>query len=1031
MEHVERYASSIELKGKIAGIRLIFPFLFLFLALSAGPAEGVERELQVQEIPPADSEAGPETVETEIVGFYLRGKYPWEVLDILDLDVVLSDDGLRLIPLIRMLKRLEVEYTEADGRLIFTAHGGKPVDFDVAGRLILVGGEAIEAEYTRAVSDFTLKEDVFIEPKALAELLFFSSIEWDETEYAFRVETEKKLPMWKIEEGVSLFSIKTEAVKVILPELFPPARPEKKWASLDFVEVRASGRVNAIDETAGDINLSGMEQTFWGSLTKGRYKLRVAEESQKITDGILEESGDPFFTVPHAEWKYEFETSDLLLGDSTFGLNDLIYPSVRLSGARLNGVLSGNATLKASEYGLRHRFLRPLVFEGLARVGSQVELFINNRLVDSEEVLVDLPERPGIGRYRFEDIELAPGSVNEVRIRITDPDGVVTVVEEDLLGTSALLPEGAWAYVAGFGGNRQPSTWGMRGMLGGGRVFYGLSDSVTVGVTAAGQEDYYKRLSFFDEDDRDNPESSRHMGAQIAVQPLDVVVIEGDAAWMKYRGRPNEEGEGGGEFDDMAYFLKGNARPFKSFQLDAQYFLYGPDYFNGNNIDLRDRRGYLAGAKFAPFRGVTMRGAHTGVNDNVEGQRENTLHAEAQHLEVSTSYVPRSTVTLSRDLIDPEWEELRDIYTIELRSRPFRKWNAYASHSEGNDLTLADNSDFFSGLRLPGISIRETRNTEAALSYQLLSSGSLTGRYRRSSSTEQSSLVFSANKLFGIELQTRSEFGWIYEDKKYFFTHRTEYKLPWLGGTRIGLSTDFRDEEWSGFIFMAIDEIFDLTGDGVRHVSERNIRPDSGMIIGRVFIDADADGVMDTGEPGISDVEVVLDGISKVASDEEGYFFFPGASPECGHRLSVSPESVPAVYVCTHCAQGAFCGRGSQTTVINFGMAPAHSVSGVVRVEGDAEKEFASGVSITARDKDGEVKAESITAQDGSFYLGNILPGVYRLVLDPETAPPGLEPVEPERDVEVPASLDWREIEIEDFVLRPVEGDDPGKEDAK
>jgi hypothetical protein len=994
------------------------PLVFFFHCL---PAFSAEQELRA--VPPEEPQARDESepVPTEIVGFYLRGKYNWEKTDILDLDVFFSDSGLRLIPLKRILKRLEVEYTESDGRLLFTTHSGESVDIDLDGSIILVGGEAMEAEFVTAVSDYSFERDTFLEAEALAEIMGFSAIEWDEVEYAFRVETEKSLPIWKIEEGVSLFSIETEAEQVVLPELFPPAKPEKSWATLDFVELRASGRVKAIDETAGDATLGGLGQTFWGWLAQGRYKLRLAEEPLRYTDGVLEESEDPFITVPHAEWKYEFKDSDLLLGDSTFGLNDLVYPSIRLSGARLNGIIGGNATRSTSDYGLRHRFLRPLVFQGLARVGSQVELFINDRLVETEEVLVDLPGRPGMGRYRFEDVELAPGSINEVRIRITDPDGVVTVVEEDVLGTSVLLPKGALAYVAGIGGNRDADQWGMRGIIGGGRLFYGISDKVTAGLTFAAQEDYYDSRTSVSEDERDNPENSRHVGAQLAVQPLDFMVLEADVAWMNYNGRVDERGKGGGKFDDLAYFLKGNAQPVGNLELDALYFLYGPDYFNGNNIDLRDRRGYVAGAQYSPLDKVTLRGAQAVVSDNVEGQEETTREAAVQHLEISTGYIPRSTLTISRDLIDPDWEDGKDIYTVELRSRPLQKWNVFASHSEGHDLTLEDNSDFFSGLRLPGVSVRETRNTEVAVSRQILEAASLTGRYRRSQSSEQASLVFSASSLLGLELQTRSEFGWDYEDQKYFFDHRTEYKLPGMGGTRIGFETEFRQEEWSGALFIAIDELFDLTGDGVKHVSDDRIKPDSGMLLGRVFVDADADGVLDADEPGVAEVEVILDDLQKVTSGEDGYYFFPAPSPDYVHRLRVNPETVPAIYVCTHCTQGAFCGRGSQTTVVNFGMAPSHAVVGTVRIEGDPEKEYAKGVQIIAEKESGEVVSDSITAQDGSFYIGNVLPGKYRLVMQNGTIPAGYEAKNLERNVEIPPSLDWQEIEVEDFVLEAVE----------
>lgn len=1004
-------------RGKITISAVVFP-LAVFLLLAATCVEAAQKEVQpVEPVPAAEAEK-PEIEETEIVGFYLHGRYPWEELNILDLDVILPDSGIRMIPLKNLLRRMEVKYTESQGRLIFTPHGGKEVEIGGSGRLVLIAGDAVRAEYVKAVSDFTLEEDYFFDAETIAKLLGFKQIDWNDVEYAFEAETEKSLPMWKIEEGVSLFSIDTEEIKVPLPELFPHAKPEKRMASLDFVEVRASGRVRAIDESAGDATLSGLEQTYWGSFMNGRYKVRVAEDTQRFTDGKLEESGNPFFTVPHAEWKYAFDSADLLVGDTSFGLNDLVFPSLRLTGVRMNGIGGETGGGGESEYGLRHRFLRPLVFEGFARVGSVVELFINNRLVESEEVLVDLPGQPGTGRYRFEDVSLAPGSVNEIRIRITDPDGVVTVIEEDVLGSSLLLPKGSVAYLGGLGTNRDTSEWESQGIIGGGRVFYGITDSVTVGLTAAAQEDYFIRRSLFDKEDRDNPESSRHFGAQIAVQPIDMMIVEGDVGWVNFDGRENESGEGGEDTDDLAYFLKSSIHPVKQLSFEGFYFLYGPDYFNGSNIELTDREGYVANSRYRPVKDLKFMAAYTKVEDNVEGNNETTMQATAYHLEAGTTWIPNTEVILSRDLLDPDWEEDEKVIdTIAIRTRPLRRLNVYASHSEGEDFTLETNSDFFNGLRLPGIPIRATRNTEVGASFQAWTSASITGRYRRSESTEQASLIFSANKFLDSDLQTRSELGWNYDTEMMFFSHRTEYRLPSLGDTRIGFQTEFRNEEWSGAFFVAIDEVFNMTGDGVKHVKNRYIKPDSGMIMGRVFVDADADGILDSGEPGIEDIEVVLNRVKKESTDEDGYFMFPAGSPEYAHRLRVNIESVPATLICTHCTQGAYCGRGSQNTVVNFGLAPANSISGVVRVAGNSHIEFAPGVRILAKGPDGEIKADSITAQDGSFYLGNLLPGTYTLVMEESTILPIYRTGRMRQEVEIPSTVEWQDIKADDFVL--------------
>ena len=64
------------------------------------------------------------------------------------------------------------------------------------------------------------------------------------------------------------------------------------------------------------------------------------------------------------------------------------------------------------------------------------------------------------------------------------------------------------------------------------------------------------------------------------------------------------------------------------------------------------------------------------------------------------------------------------------------------------------------------------------------------------------------------------------------------------------------------------------------------------------------------------------------------------------------------------------------------------------------------------RDADNKVVADSVTAQDGSFYLSNLRPGSYQLELDPNTIPEGFIVLEMSKTIEIREAMDFQEIEL-------------------
>jgi outer membrane usher protein FimD/PapC len=132
-------------------------------------------------------------------------------------------------------------------------------------------------------------------------------------------------------------------------------------------------------------------------------------------------------TLDQFEWIYTLPTSELAVGDWVFGVSELTFPILRMTGVRFSGVSGMFADASRGRApGMGNSFGQPQIFEGSAANGSRVELILNDNLIQAQTVL--------LGTFRFDDVRLAPGTLNNVRIRITEPSGLERIVERNIFG---------------------------------------------------------------------------------------------------------------------------------------------------------------------------------------------------------------------------------------------------------------------------------------------------------------------------------------------------------------------------------------------------------------------------------------------------------------------------------------------------------------------------------------------------------------------------------------------------------------------
>jgi hypothetical protein len=973
----------------------------------------------------ANESTTPALSKMEVAGFFLQGSLAWHRLKIEDLDVIVTAGNRRLLPLLRLLKAFRIEKKEEADVLTFQPEGVPPRTLNLRTRQIRLNGHEDPVDLISAVSDVTGQRDVYLPAEVMAEI-FGMTLEWNEAKYEFAARTSYRLKMWTL-TMTSMKDVIAEDEEAKLPEAHPCARPRRD--GLDFMELEGYGGLTALElrRSFDKAVIQGLRQTFWGGFQGGTYKVRLAQPSLLFEQGRLAQSQCSPMMVDWAEWTYRLPNTEVALGDSSFGVSDLVFPYVRLTGVRVNGLL-GNTEKEAGPGGLspgmRNYFVQPHDFEGYARAGSRVELMINDRVVDKREVVADSPTQPGMGAYRFEDIRLSPNIMNDVRIVITEPDGVQTQIRKNILPTMALLPAGRVAYIAATGTARDVARWQADGNLTTARVLYGVTDRLTVGGAMAVEERFFeaaRATAFLGTFQRQFPLSSVHMGGSATWQPVEPLILTGSAAFSQL------DGESGGS-DDTALTLRADYYPVKNLNLGMQVFRYGPNFFNGQNLELYDRQGWALYNRWCPHPQWTVTGAVGRVADNLAGDLPKDHVVDFEHLDVTSTVVPRTSLTFAIDQTVPNWGA-GPLTLLTAKGRSHLPWDitVVGEVSVGEGIIPPDRPEFFSGLGLPGLSLYGTPIVSEAVTKPVGLYQTVGQSYMQTTNRRRASVFHTYRSPGQTPVQVRTEVGmdllvgqtstgtgpWT-----PYFENRTEYLFDITGRSRLGVSTRLENKEWTALLFVSISNRYAFYEGQPMAISDPRILPDFGGIHGKVYVDYNANAVLDVGEPGIEKVKVVVNRTLIATTDSTGYFVLPSLRASSQVRVSLNLDTVPAIYRPTHGTQLALV-LPRTLSVINLGVAPACSVGGqVLRTISTEEVKPVPGVRIFLTNKGKEaVVTDSITSGDGAYYLGDLLPGQYVIHVDGSTLPRNCGVDQTAMDVEIKSAREPQDLKVPAFLV--------------
>jgi hypothetical protein len=913
-----------------------------------------------------------------------------------------------------------------------------------------------------------MKADIYVSPEDLSRILDMQLV-WNAELYAYLIQLDRKLSIWDVNVGQSLLSMRSKYVEMDLPEALPSANRSRDtlqmvqfdWRPSYGWQASASGESKA-GSGSHTVNVSGPRETLWGNAGNGQYKVQTSQPSPLWTsqEGWRWATGEPYLAqADWFEWRYRLPSAEVTVGDSAFGLSDLVYPTFNATGVRINGLVGWTPEelkIDRSGLGMNQYFGRVQVFEGPAPIGATAELLLNGRTINVQEVSAQADSPPGMGTYRFEGIELPNGILNEITIIIKESNGNEIRVEKSVMGTPQLVPQGRAAYLGLVGSKREQSAYDQEvvdvgdfyGYITGGRILYGLTDHLTVGTVLASQADHYHRFLAsrqFSLNGRPYPESSEHAGATFSYMPLGNLMLSGDMAASQA-----EDSQELGPRGDMAARMRAQYLPTQKLSFDGDFLDLQPGYFDGADPEVADRRGGEAGLTWTLHRQWTLEGGLGELWNNLGGQLGHTTVVDYQNLGVMTTVLPRTSLTAKLHRLDVSAAEDTSILTeLGLNVTPINNLSLYGRVLLGQELTIEEDDRFLSILRLrhapPAL-----RPSQYWALRKTLNSYNTVGLLYNDRKVEQTlSFVHDLKvPLEGHALRLHTEIIKELTEKlggeDYGFRTSCYYLLDRVGYNSLSATAEYRDGAYSFFLSLNMTNLYSRHDGRFVKINDMRVRPSYGAIHGKVFLDYNGNHLLDPNEPGVPNVKVSLDQIGTSAlTDKKGYYILSAPSNMSEVRVYLDITTVPALYNVSHGTQLAKVYKDSLTEV-NLSLTPLISTVGrVVAVDPNVAhakaadpnapdfaamildvadpnkiKKPVSSVRVSLSDpKSGLLVADSVTGDDGRYYLGDVKPGKYVLRVDAKTLPKSHELAEQERIIEVKATKEeFLEIQQPDFV---------------
>ena len=449
-------------------------------------------------------------------------------------------------------------------------------------------------------------------------------------------------------------------------------------------------------------------------------------------------------------------------------------------------------------------------------------------------------------------------------------------------------------------------------------------------------------------------------------------------------------------------------------RINPEAFWFGPTFFDGSSVILRDRAGgRIELSQRLPSRDdVSVSGTH--IRNNLGSDELTTTTLSFVKLKWASLFrIPRSPIGLSLYRFWVNDEAPLTSYTVEFDTDLIPKWTVRSEYSFGDDIYRSQSEEFLTTLRrgyFGGIPILRSR---LHISRRLSHTWNLGLSHNRSGGFDLSTIDLSRRGVGKRPWQGYISGVYDWQQERSSLVSRLDYSLDRGQRNRIVLESRYSRSEWRVNLWLQLNGLFGFVDHRPFLIRDSHLNPASGGVKGRVFVDANANGLLDAGEPGLEEIEVVSDARRHTSTGADGRYVIPNPRQARRLRVSLKPETIPAIYTPTQATQEAMIVPG-MFTIVNLGVAAFGTISGTLEAHDvKGERSGVGGVRILLIDEQGITVGDSITGRSGYYYLGEVRPGKYAITIDEQTLPDGLEVESSSHEVEVVSGME--PVELEDI----------------
>ena len=214
---------------------------------------------------------------------------------------------------------------------------------------------------------------------------------------------------------------------------------------------------------------------------------------------------------------------------------------------------------------------------------------------------------------------------------------------------------------------------------------------------------------------------------------------------------------------------------------------------------------------------------------------------------------------------------------------------------------------------------------------------------------------------------------------------RIYYQFP--SGMRVGLTyyynqLDFGNAKYNThqFYFDLMD-VLGVVGSNLISMG-RGGNINANLLTGKLFIDTNRNSLYDNNEPGIPNVEVLVDNTNKIKTNKNGLFVTTSLSPG-DHSLEIEPDDLPINVIVSNTKYKVAIQKDVKNQQVNIGFTPEGSrIIGRVSIEDiDKNKISFKQMIIYLLDDKNNLISYTTTDSSGNYQFSDIPPGNYKIDL--------------------------------------------------